>query len=310
MRNAPAARALLATALAFAWACQGAPDDDVNGADLVQQPGDFVFQITGLAGPEAVKYDPDQDVYFVSNFGEGEDDRANDGFLARVAAVDGAVETLRWATGPDATPLREPRGMALAGDTLWVADADGVHAFHRVSGEHLAFVDMTALEPGFLNDLAMGPDGALYVTDTGTSSVYRVTAGEATVAISGRRLGSPNGITWNDEARHFVLVPWREGEPIRGWDPSSDDLSVVGRSPGGRFDGIEPIPGGFVVASQQDSALHMLVAGEGRVIVRVAGRPADIAVDSRRGRVAVPYIDLNRVDVFQLPADAPPVSGP
>jgi hypothetical protein len=35
----------------------------------------------------------------------------------------------------------------------------------------------------------------------------------------------------------------------------------------------------------------------------VPGRPADIGVDTRRGRVAVPYIALNRVDIWALPRD-------
>jgi hypothetical protein len=35
----------------------------------------------------------------------------------------------------------------------------------------------------------------------------------------------------------------------------------------------------------------------------VAGAPADIGIDTRRNRVAVPYIDLDRVDIWQLPDD-------
>jgi hypothetical protein len=32
----------------------------------------------------------------------------------------------------------------------------------------------------------------------------------------------------------------------------------------------------------------------------VAGRPADIGIDTRRQRVAVPYVALNRVDIWSL----------
>ena len=38
-----------------------------------------------------------------------------------------------------------------------------------------------------------------------------------------------------------------------------------------------------------------------RPLVRVAGRPADIGVDTKRRQVAVPYIALDRVDLWQLP---------
>lgn len=291
-----------------------APADDAPPADdtaaatpdaptwaALQQPGDRLFAVEGLVGPEAVKYDADQDVYFISNFGDAPEDDANDGFISRVSAGTGDIESLRWATAPDETPLFQPRGMALDGDRLWVADAEGLHAFDRTTGAHLEFVDMTALEPGFLNDIAVGADGSLYVTDTGTSMVYRVTGGEAAVAVEGASLGNPNGIAWDAAGQRFLLVPWQGGDSLRAWDPVSGEITIAARSPGARFDGVEPVPGGFLVASQADSALHVVVGQVGRPVIKVPGGPADIAIDTNRGRVAVPYIALNRVDVFQLP---------
>jgi hypothetical protein len=56
-----------------------------------------------------------------------------------------------------------------------------------------------------------------------------------------------------------------------------------------------------VIASQADSSLHLLEAGQTRPIVRVTGRPADIGIDTRRLRVAVPYISRDQVDIWQLP---------
>ena len=59
--------------------------------------------------------------------------------------------------------------------------------------------------------------------------------------------------------------------------------------------------GRVVVASQADSSLHVIGDGATRQIVQVVGRPADIGVDVQRHRVAVPYISLNQVDIWQLP---------
>lgn len=110
----------------------------------------ILFSVTGLAGPEAVRYDPDQDVYFVANFGEsGREPRDANGFISRVSAEDGTVEELRFMTGTAATPLHMPRGMVIRADTLWVADVDGVHGFLRRTGRHAAFIDFTPHEPGF-----------------------------------------------------------------------------------------------------------------------------------------------------------------
>lgn len=275
----------------------------VLGPAALQDSTDILFTVTGLAGPEAVRYDPEQDVYFVASFGEpGGESRDANGFISRVSAADGTVESLRFMTGTESSPLHMPRGMFIRDDTLWVADVDGVHGFLRESGRHAAFIDFTALDPGFLNDIAMGPDGLLYVTDTGSGRVYRVRAdGVPEVAIEDDRTGPPNGITWDSERAAFLLAPWGGETLLRAWDPRTGEIRDVATLVGGHFDGIEMVGGAVLIASQDDDTLHLLEDGRVRPLIRAPGDPADIGVDTRRGRVAVPYIRLNRVDVWTLP---------
>jgi hypothetical protein len=122
------------------------------------------------------------------------------------------------------------------------------------------------------------------------------------VAIADARLGRPNGITWDAAGARFILVPYGGDSVVRAWTPGSSTLVEVGRSGGGRFDGVEVLGGGrLLVASQADTSLHLFEHGRGRPILRTAGRPADIAVDTRRNRVAVPIIALNRVEIWALP---------
>ena len=67
------------------------------------------------------------------------------------------------------------------------------------------------------------------------------------------------------------------------------------------FDGVEVrSDGSILVASQADSSIHLFRGGEGRALFKVAGRPADIAYDTRRNRVVVPYIARNRIEIWQL----------
>lgn len=256
--------------------------------------------LTGFEGPEAVRYDPGQDAWFVANFGAGSGDaRDGDGFISRLGG-DGTLQSLRFMTGTAAAPLHMPRGMFITGDTLWVADVDGVHGFDRSRGTHLAFIDLRSFEPGFLNDVAAGPDGALYVTDTGEGRVYRVAGADGTPEVVAEGLPAPpNGITWDRGRGAFLLAPWGDGNVIRslGTDGRVDSVATIQAN---RFDGIEVIGAGILVASQSDSSLW-LVAGEGpRRVVRTRGRPADIGYDAGRGLVAVPYIALNRVDVWRV----------
>ena len=263
-------------------------------------PGDVLYSVTGLSGPEAVRYDPDQDVWFVSNFNGDGGERDANGFISRVSA-DGQVEALQFIAGGRLAPLHAPRGMNISGDTLWVADVDGVHGFHRATGEQLSFTDFTALEPGFLNDIAVGPGGAVYVTDTGASVVYRMEGGQAAVFAELPEEGRPNGITWDGGRGLLLTVAWGGGHVQYAVDPASGQVTAWTEITGGNFDGIERIGDRALVASQVDSSLHVVDAEGERVLIQVPGRPADIAVDTRRNRVAVPYIALDRVDVWQLP---------
>lgn len=88
---------------------------------------------------------------------------------------------------------------------------------------------------------------------------------------------------------------------IRSW-ASDVGFSDVVTIPGGNFDGIEIVDGRPVVASQNDSTLWIVESGTPRPAARLAGQPADIAVDAGRARVAVPYISRNLVEIWHVPS--------
>lgn len=270
--------------------------------EVVQGAAERFATIDGLAGPESVRYDPEQDVWFVGNFNGDGGERDGNGFVTRVDAATGQIAVREFAVGTDEHPLHAARGMFVTGDTLLVADIDGVHGFHRETGAQLFFVDFTPLEPGFLNDIARaGSDGPVYVTDTGRSAVYRLDGHTPVQVLQDPALGGPNGITWDETRSVLVLMPWQPDHRVHTWSPGSDPVGFGPNSTPGRLDGVEPIDRRLLLASQTDSSLHLLDAGGSRRVIRVAGAPADIGVDTRRRRVAVPYVSLDRVDIWELP---------
>ena len=91
---------------------------------------------------------------------------------------------------------------------------------------------------------------------------------------------------------------------LRSWTQEGGLREAV-TIPGGRFDGIEVVDGRIVAASQADSTIWIVEGSTARPGFRVEGAPADIGVDPSRGVVAVPYIALDRVDLWRVPALSP-----
>jgi sugar lactone lactonase YvrE len=130
----------------------------------------------------------------------------NNGFIARVTA-DGKVDSLKFiAGGRGGVTLNAPKGMAFTGDTLWVADIDAVRGFNRRTGAAAGSVKVPGAK--FLNDITAGPDGTLYITDSGLGPkfshpgpdrIYQIKGGKATVAFESKDLAAPNGIAFMEE---------------------------------------------------------------------------------------------------------------
>ena len=299
---AAAAATILVAACSRPDADRALGDSPSSGASATADSARLITTVTGFTGPEAVRYDPDQDVWFVSNWGAGPTEATdNNGFIARMSA-DGVVDSLRFiAGGARGATLHSPRGMTIVGDTLWVVDVDALRGFHRRTGAPLSSIDFTLFRLGFLNDVAAGPDG-LYVTDTGTDHIYRVTGGAVTVALTDSTLGRPNGITWDSAGTRFIIVPWSGDSTIKAWTAGSRTFTRVGSAFATRLDGVEVLSGGrMLVASQSDSSIHLVDGSTARPVIRTGGAPADIAVDRRRNRVAVPFVARNLVEIWQLP---------
>jgi sugar lactone lactonase YvrE len=295
--------AAVALGLCAAGACGVLGLGGGGGWPAALGPGTRVAVVEGgLASPESVRYDPEQDVWFVTNFNTGAGNaRDNNGFITRLGA-DGAVQQLKFVEGGrNGATLHAPKGMFIVGDTLWAADLDALRGYHRETGAPVANVDLTGLGANTPNDVTQGPDGALYVTDTGLGRIYRVEGRSARLALQDTALNRPNGIAWDRYGSRFLVVPIGGKLEIHGWRPGQAAHEVVATSPRGAFDGVEVIgPDRWLVTSQNDSSLQVVSGGRGQRLIPLTGRPADLGVDPRRNRVAIPFLAQNRVEIWQL----------
>jgi sugar lactone lactonase YvrE len=272
----------------------------------------IALTVDSLEAPEAARFDPELEVYFVANINGNPLGKDGNGYISRLTR-DGKVDSLKFiAGGRGGATLNAPKGMAIKGDTLWVADIDAARAFDKRSGKPITSVSLTG-RARFLNDAVVGPDGAIYMTDTGVADdgkggmahpgpdqVFRIENRKATVALTFADKPGPNGITWDSAGSRFVIVPFG-AKSIFQWMPGDTAVTVITDGPG-MMDGVEPLGDGrLLITSWTDSSLFVLEADH---ITRLLGGlpgPADIGLDRDRGRVAVPSLTDNRLEFVDLP---------
>src|SRR5687767_3807529 len=115
-------------ALTLTTACDESRRDRVGSlpkrgaADDTNSVARKVGEIQDLHAPESVKYDSLQDVFFISNIQGVGSARDDHGFIVRVSAAAYGNPEMFAESGKNGVELHAPKGMALQGDTLWVAD--------------------------------------------------------------------------------------------------------------------------------------------------------------------------------------------
>jgi sugar lactone lactonase YvrE len=304
-------------ALAALAACGGEKRGAARGAGADSNVPGRVATIDGFKHPESVRYDSALDVYFVSNINGDPSAKDGNGFISRMRP-DGAIDSLMFiAGGRGGVTLNAPKGLALVGDTLWVADIDAVRAFNVRTGALVANVDLSGQKALFLNDVCVGPDGAIYVTDTGirgtganahvkgADRIFRIAPDHSvSVALATDSLESPNGITWDRNGKRFIVVPFNGSRRILAWRIGEKQPTQIGFGRG-QFDGVEVLPDDrLVVTSWADSSISIR-DGARETIIRDVPSPADIGIDTKRMRIAVPELMKDRVELFTIPARQP-----
>jgi hypothetical protein len=266
-------------------------------------------RVEGFQGPESARYDADLDVWYVSNVNGSPTDRDGNGYISRLKG-DGTVDSLKFiVSGVNGVKLDAPKGLALQGDTLWVADISNLRGFNRKTGAMVASVAVKGAK--FLNDVVVG-DGGVYTTDTGVEGsdfkhpgpdrIYLLGPRHAvSVAVENDSLAGPNGIAWDATGRRFIVVPFM-GKTVVAWTPGSKTVTPLGATKG-MLDGVELLDGGRILfTSWADSSLDVLDHGTVTPVSTGLPSPADIGVDTRRNRVAIPLLMENRVEFRALPA--------
>jgi len=296
----------LMVATLIVTACGGGNDTGAESSAADTQPIDITVADVGFATPESVLHDEQADVYLVSNVNGSPTDKDDNGFISRLSPT-GSVLELKWIDGAAAgVTLNAPKGLALAGDLLYVADIDCVRLFDRSTGAPAG----EECVPGasFLNDVAPAIGGGVLFTDSGldptfapsgTDAVYRLDANGLSTVIANGQLGAPNGVL--DTRDGPLVVTFMSGEVFRVG--LGGGYTTVADASQRQLDGVVALADGRILASSWGESCVMELAPDGsmRCIISGLEAPADIGLDRGRNRVLVPLFNANAVVIRSVP---------
>lgn len=308
-------RSVAAVATAFCAACTASAVGCYQSPSGAPTPGSEPVRTiadVGFDEPENLVYDSASDVYLVSNIVGDPAARDDNGFISRVSP-DGKILSLKWiAGGVNGAVLDAPKGLAIRGDTLAVADVGGVHLFDRRSGAPI----VTHTLPGLvMNDVAWGEDGTLWITDTGPDrtktpvdttkdldAVWQILPdGQVRAVARGLALDRPDGLLLDDNG---ALVATFGAKRIEHVSASGErGQQTVMTLPGGRVDGLRRLPDGAMVVTSWDAmSVYRARPGDSlRVLLTDVTSPAGVAVDTKRAQLAVTSMQGNAMYLLPLP---------
>lgn len=262
----------------------------------------------GLATPESVLYDATSDSYLVSNINGSPLDKDNNGYITELSP-DGGVRSAKLIEGgKSGVTLHAPKGSAVHNGTLYVADIDVVRLFDRKSGAPKGEIKIEGAT--FLNDVAVGPDGSLYVSDSGLSPKFESTGTDAvwvmrpgangfTALAKSKDMKGPNGLLVTADA--VFVVPFG-GNTLQAYDAKGNAKGAAVALPNGGLDGVVATASGdLLVSSWGGKAIYRgKPAGPFAELVTNVEAPADVGYDTKRGRLLVPRFQGNAVEVYEV----------
>jgi sugar lactone lactonase YvrE len=292
--------------------CGGSPEPAQQAAPAQAAPAPEAppavkagWVVQDMRTPESVYLDEGSGYLYVSQINGTPTDCDGNGRISKLG-LDGSVASADWFTG-----LNAPKGLRSFGGTLWVADLDEVIGIDIATAKENARVKIEGAK--FLNDVAIGADGTIYVSDTMASAIYAVKDGKATIFAEGEQLEYPNGLFVDGE--RLIVGGWGKPEadfstkvPGRLFmlDLKTKQKTLITKQPLGNIDGVEQeARGGYLVTDYMAGKLIQVSPdGQSRVIRTFKPGLADHTFLYAQGDILIaPHMNDNIVGAYDISGD-------
>jgi len=260
------------------------------------------FQLRGMDGPACFIVDPVTGMHYVSNVVGSP--RAKDGtaYIAKIDSEGKLIDRHFIGSGKNGITLNAPKYLAILGDDLYVADIDVVRRFDKNSGKLLGTIDLALLGAKFLNGLALGSDGRLFVSDTMANAIFKIDLKknyQVTILARGPGLGHPQGIVYENRHQRLLVTTSNSGKIIAV--DMKGQLLTVYRGAFKDLDGIDLDGQGNMIVSDfaAGKIFRIKKYSSLETLRKNMVTPAGISFDHKNNRVLVPSYEGNVV--FTIP---------
>ena len=253
-------------------------------------------KITGLKMPESALQAKNGTIYIseINEFGKDGD--------GQISKVDTKGNVTVFATGMD-----DPKGLAMIGEKLYVADKNRVLEVNKdgtwqVYGAQMAFPGT----PVFLNDLEADKLGNLYVSDSGDlksgGQIYKITKGGEKVSIvvdsKNPDILAPNGLLF--EGRNNLLSVDFESGILYRVNLSTGKTTKLAEGFGGGDGMVKTSAGKIYISSWKDGKVYRVGAGKAHMVKQGYKAAADIALTNDEKFIMVPDMKAGELDFIEL----------
>ncbi|MDQ1265128.1 MAG: large repetitive protein, partial [Bacteroidota bacterium] len=217
--------------------------------------------------------------------------------------------------------LKDPRGMVIYNDQLYVADVNSVAVCDIATKSIIYRYNITGAF--LINDICSDGSGNFYATDFEANKIYKIeTAQQRAYALNIKgSLDKPCGIYYDNENDRLIVLPYTDNTPIYEVTLSDLKIDVIKQTNYSNFYGItRDRKGNFLVSSWGDLALNggkiykFAPDFSGSPVTISSGHngPADIFFNLMTDTLMIPNLSSNKIEFLYFPSipEEPELSSP
>ena len=264
--------------------------------------------IDKLQHPQSFIAHPSGDTYFIANANGEPGQSDQNGFISKLDQH-GAMLDLRFIQGGQGdTILHSPHGMAVVGDTLYVADITVIRGFHAASGKPTVTISFEPFQIETLTDLIADGVGQLFVLDTTGNAIYQIDPHHhhaVSLYVQHEDLASPRGLAVHPKSGRLVVASLDQGTVMDIAEDRTITEIISNSMLTGRFHHLSGIDfdqfGSMYLSDLTAGKIWQVYPDQSmQVIAEFLISPAAVKIDRRKHRILVPYLYANGAEMNNL----------